>query len=40
MKYEVRRVRTGSEGVYVHRIHPEGKGAQRCECGTMLERKS
>lgn len=38
-KYEIRRIPTGSEGVYRHASYPEGLDETVCECGTPLERK-
>ena len=38
-KYEIRRVPTGSEGIFTHKSYPEGRNEQYCECGTKLERK-
>ena len=38
-KYEIRRVPTGNEGVFVHKSYPEGRNEKYCECGTVLERK-
>lgn len=38
-KYEIRRVPTGNEGVFVNKTYPEGRTEKHCECGTILERK-
>ena len=38
-KYEIRRIPTGQEGVYVHKSYPEGRNEKYCECGAVLERK-
>ena len=38
-KYTVYRDSTEREGVYVHRIDPEGAQPKVCECGAVLERK-
>lgn len=38
-KFEIRRIPTGSEGVFVHKSYPEGRNEKVCECGTLLERK-
>ena len=39
VKYEVHRIPTGAEGVYVHKPVPPENEAKVCECGTNLERK-
>lgn len=38
-KYEVLRVPTENEAVFLHVTNPENRGEKTCECGANLERK-